>query len=55
VTLQVLDDDGQRKSYLPSRRRVDGSVSDDMPAKRLARLYGVNHTVASQTNPPVPP
>jgi NTE family protein len=55
VTLQALDDDGQLKSYLPSRRWVDGSVSDDMPAKRLARLYGVNHYIVSQTNPHVLP
>jgi len=55
VTLQAVDDDGQRQSYLPSRRWVDGSVSDDMPAKRLARLYGVNHYIVSQTNPHVLP
>lgn len=55
VTLQALDSDGQIKSYLPSRRWVDGSVSDDMPAKRLARLYGVNHYIVSQTNPHVLP
>ncbi|AQA19278.1 patatin [Halioglobus japonicus] len=55
VTLQALDSEGQRKSYLPSRRWVDGSVSDDMPAKRLARLYGVNHYIVSQTNPHVLP
>ncbi|WP_438952547.1 DUF3336 domain-containing protein [Porticoccus sp.] len=55
VTLQAIDSGGQRKSYLPSRRWVDGSVSDDMPAKRLARLYGVNHYIVSQTNPHVLP
>lgn len=55
VTLQALDDDGHRQSYLPSRRWVDGSVSDDLPAKRLARLYGVNHYIVSQTNPHVLP
>ena len=26
-------------------------MSDDIRAKRLARLYGVNHFIASQTNP----
>ena len=26
-------------------------MSDDLPAKRLARLYGVNHFIVSQTNP----
>ena len=55
VTLQALDDQGQLKSYLPSRSWVDGSVSDDMPTKRLARLYGVNHYIVSQTNPAVLP
>ncbi|MFT7286224.1 MAG: TAG lipase/steryl ester hydrolase/phospholipase A2/LPA acyltransferase [Halieaceae bacterium] len=55
VTLQALDSHGEQKSYLPSRRWVDGSVSDDMPAKRLARLYGVNHYIVSQTNPHVLP
>jgi TAG lipase/steryl ester hydrolase/phospholipase A2/LPA acyltransferase len=34
---------------------VDGSVSDDLPAKRLARIYGVNHFVVSQVNPHVFP
>ncbi len=55
VTLEALDSDGIKKKYLPSRRWVDGSVSDDLPAKRLARLYGVNHYIVSQTNPHVLP
>ena len=55
VTLEALDNHGTRLRYLPSRKWVDGSVSDDMPAKRLARLYGVNHYVVSQTNPHVLP
>jgi TAG lipase/steryl ester hydrolase/phospholipase A2/LPA acyltransferase len=55
VTLQALDSHGDLKEYLPSRRWVDGSVSDDLPAKRLSRLYGVNHYVVSQTNPHVIP
>jgi len=55
VVLEGLDSHGQKKSYLPSRRWVDGSISDDLPAKRLARLYGVNHYVVSQTNPHVLP
>jgi TAG lipase/steryl ester hydrolase/phospholipase A2/LPA acyltransferase len=55
VTLQALDSHGERQNYLPSRKWVDGSVSDDLPAKRLARLYGVNHYVVSQTNPHVIP
>ncbi len=55
VTLEALDSQGNKKKYLPSRRWVDGSVSDDLPAKRLARLYGVNHYIVSQTNPHVLP
>lgn len=55
VTLQALDEFGELKTFLPSRRWVDGSVSDDMPAKRLGRLYGVNHYIVSQTNPAVLP
>ena len=55
VILEALSRNGQRKSYLPQRSWVDGAVSDDLPAKRLARLYGINHTVVSQTNPSVIP
>jgi len=36
---------------LPGRRWVDGAVTDDLPAKRLARLYAVNHYIVSQANP----
>ena len=55
VTLAAKNHLGEKQPYLPSRRWVDGSVSDDMPAKRLARLYGVNHYIVSQTNPHVIP
>ncbi|NIB40628.1 DUF3336 domain-containing protein [Pseudomaricurvus alkylphenolicus] len=55
VTLMAKDKHGEKKQYLPSRRWVDGAISDDLPAKRLARLYGVNHYIASQTNPYVIP
>jgi NTE family protein len=34
---------------------VDGSLSDDLPMKRLSRLYGVNHFIVSQTNPLILP
>ncbi|MDZ7826625.1 MAG: hypothetical protein U5R48_12100 [Gammaproteobacteria bacterium] len=30
---------------------MDGSVTDDLPAKRLSRLYGVNHFITSMINP----
>lgn len=55
VTLMAKGADGERQAYLPTRKWVDGSVSDDLPAKRLARLYGVNHYIVSQTNPHVLP
>jgi len=55
VTLAARNHLGEKQAYLPSRRWVDGSVSDDLPAKRLARLYGVNHYIVSQTNPHVIP
>ncbi len=51
VTLAAKNRLGERQPYVPSRRWVDGSVSDDLPAKRLARIYGVNHFITSQTNP----
>ncbi len=55
VTLAAKNHMGQKQPYLPARKWVDGSVSDDMPAKRLARLYGVNHYIVSQTNPHIIP
>ncbi len=55
VTLAARNHLGERQPYLPGSKWVDGSVSDDMPAKRLARLYGVNHYIVSQTNPHVLP
>jgi len=36
---------------LPGRRWVDGSVADDLPAKRLSRLFGTNHYIVSMVNP----
>lgn len=53
VTLAAKNRKGERQSYVPSRQWIDGSVSDDLPAKRLIRLYGVNHFITSQTNPVV--
>ncbi|MDH5456045.1 MAG: DUF3336 domain-containing protein [Gammaproteobacteria bacterium] len=55
VTLMAKNDAGERQRYHGSRRWVDGSLSEDLPAKRLARLYGVNHYIVSQTNPLVIP
>ncbi len=55
VTLAAKNKYGERQEYLPSRKWVDGSFSDDLPSKRLARLYGVNHFIVSQTNPHIIP
>ena len=33
---------GERQPYLPTRKWVDGSIADDLPAKRLQRLYSTN-------------
>lgn len=53
VTLAAKNNQGQRQPYVPSRKWVDGSMMDDMPVRRLTRLYGVNHFISSQTNPVV--
>lgn len=55
VTLAAKNFKNQRVPYLPTRKWVDGSLSDDLPMKRLSRLYGVNHFIVSQTNPMVLP
>lgn len=55
VMLMAKGPHGERLPYLENRRWVDGSVSDDLPTKRIARLYAVNHFIVSQTNPLVLP
>lgn len=55
VTLWAKNIKGDKVPYIPSRKWVDGSIKDDLPVKRLSRLYGVNHTIVSQTNPHVLP
>lgn len=51
VTLYAKGTDGRPKPYLSSRKWVDGSTAQDLPAKRLARLFGVNHYLVSMINP----
>ena len=53
--MAAKDRQGRKKPYLPSRQWIDGSVAEDLPIKRMSRLYGVNHTIVSQTNPFVLP
>lgn len=51
VQLKARGPDGSTETYVASRRWVDGSVTDDMPVRRLSRLYGCNFFIASQINP----
>jgi NTE family protein len=53
VTLAGRNSAGKRVPYVPSRQWVDGSITDDLPSRRLARMYSVNHFITSQTNPMV--
>ncbi|MFT6270103.1 MAG: putative acylesterase/phospholipase RssA [Alphaproteobacteria bacterium] len=51
VQLKAKNRAGDIVAYIPNRRFADGSIMADLPFKRLARLYGVNHSIVSQTNP----
>ena len=51
VGLKAKNSFGDVVPYIPNRKFADGSVMADMPFNRLARLYGVNHSIVSQTNP----
>ncbi|GAB5379745.1 MAG: DUF3336 domain-containing protein [Aliiglaciecola sp.] len=51
VQLKAKNQAGDVVPYIPNRRFADGSLMADMPFKQLARLYGVNHSIVSQTNP----
>ena len=55
VRLAAKNDTGRRQPYMPNRRWVDGSISHDIPAKRLARVYAPNHFIVSQVNPHIFP
>ncbi len=51
VQLRAKTPKGEIVPYIPNRRFADGSLMADLPYERLARLYGVNHSIVSQTNP----
>ena len=51
VTLMAKNQHGEPQPYLPTRKWVDGSIADDLPAKRLQRLYSTNHYIVSMVNP----
>jgi TAG lipase/steryl ester hydrolase/phospholipase A2/LPA acyltransferase len=53
VTLMCRNAANETVPYLPDLKWIDGSFADDLPAKRLARLFGVNHFISSMTNPAV--
>jgi predicted acylesterase/phospholipase RssA len=55
VLLEAEDYSGQVVPYMRSKRWVDGSLANDLPMLRLARLHNVNHFIVSQTNPHVVP
>ena len=55
VMLWAKNIHGEKVPYIPSRQWVDGSIKNDLPIQRLARIYGVNHSIVSQTNPHVVP
>jgi TAG lipase/steryl ester hydrolase/phospholipase A2/LPA acyltransferase len=51
VILMAKNQHGEPQPYLPTRKWVDGSIADDLPAKRLQRLYSTNHYIVSMVNP----
>lgn len=51
VMLMAKNVHGDPQPYLPGRRWIDGSVADDLPAKRLSRLFSTNHYIVSMVNP----
>lgn len=51
VMLMARNVHGDPQPYLPGRRWIDGSVADDLPAKRLSRLFSTNHYIVSMVNP----
>jgi len=51
VYLRAKNAQGEVIPYIPQRKFADGSLMADLPFTRLARLYGVNHSIVSQTNP----
>jgi NTE family protein len=55
VTLTSKTADGSSRPYMHLERWVDGSMRNDMPKKRLMRLYNVNYFIASQVNPHIVP
>ena len=55
VKLTSIRHAGLYTPYMSSTRWVDGSVRSDFPQEKMARLYNLNYTIASQVNPHVVP
>ncbi|MEM8496532.1 MAG: DUF3336 domain-containing protein [Pseudomonadota bacterium] len=51
VQLYAKSESGRNVKYIPGQLWVDGSVTDDLPFRKLARLYGANHFIVSMANP----
>lgn len=51
VYLKAKNPQGEVIPYIANRKFADGSLMADLPFERLARLFGVNHSIVSQTNP----
>ena len=47
--------DGQHTPYMAKTKWVDGSMRSDFPQEKMARLYNINYTIASQVNPHIVP
>jgi NTE family protein len=55
VKLTSKRQNGQLTPYMANTRWVDGSVRSDFPQEKMARLYNLNYTIASQVNPHIVP
>ncbi len=51
VYLKAKNQQGEVVPFIPHRKFADGSLMADLPFERLARIYGLNHSIVSQTNP----
>ncbi|MDO4222418.1 MAG: DUF3336 domain-containing protein [Acinetobacter sp.] len=47
--------DGEYTPYMADTKWVDGSMRHDFPREKIARLYNINYTIASQVNPHIVP
>lgn len=55
IQLTAKREDGRHVPFMAHTRWVDGSMRSDFPQEKMARLYNINYTIASQANPHVVP